>query len=253
MFEVAEGGTILLDEIGDMEVRLQAKLLQVIQDQEFLRIGGKEQIRVNVRIMAATHRDLEEAIRERLFREDLYYRLNVINIQLPALRDRKEDIIQLAEFLMRRHAGSDPIPPLTTELRTAMLTYRWPGNVRELENVVRRFLILRDADLVIKELRSQTRERLVEIKPPQTSPLPPATEPLAPFNVVLRRQQNVEAEAILAALNETRWNRKRAAGLLKMDYKALLYQIKRLRLDERPVQQAPASNNSERAPRAVAR
>src|ERR1700730_1048652 len=102
MFEMAKGGTILLDEIGDMDVRLQAKLLQVLQDQEFQRIGGRETIKVDVRIMAATHRDLEKCIQDRQFREDLYYRLNVINIHLPPLRDRKEDVVPMAEFLLRR-------------------------------------------------------------------------------------------------------------------------------------------------------
>ena len=103
MFEMADGGTILLDEIGDMDVRLQAKLLQVLQDHEFQRIGGKETIKVDVRVMAATHRDLEQAICDRTFREDLYYRLNVINLLLPPLRERKEDIVPLAEFLLKKH------------------------------------------------------------------------------------------------------------------------------------------------------
>jgi two-component system response regulator AtoC len=102
MFELANGGTILLDEIGDMDVRLQAKLLQVLQDQEFQRIGGKETVKVDVRVMAATHRDLEQAITDQCFREDLYYRLNVINVLLPPLRERSEDIVPLAQFLMKR-------------------------------------------------------------------------------------------------------------------------------------------------------
>ena len=114
MFELADGGTILLDEIGDMDVRLQAKLLQVLQDQEFQRIGGKETIKVDVRVMAATHRDLEKAIADRSFREDLYYRLNVIKCVLPPLRERREDIVPLAEFLMKRHAVPGvPMPAIT--------------------------------------------------------------------------------------------------------------------------------------------
>src|SRR5580698_9120849 len=134
MFEMANGGTILLDEIGDMDVRLQAKLLQVLQDQEFQRIGGKETIKVDVRVMAATHRDLETAIVEGNFREDLYYRLNVINIVLPPLRERSEDIIPLAEHLMKKHAlPGVEVPVITPELQQAMLTHPWPGNVRELE------------------------------------------------------------------------------------------------------------------------
>src|SRR5215813_11892336 len=123
MFELADGGTILLDEIGDMDIRLQAKLLQVLQDQEFHRIGGSEMVRVDVRVMAATHRDLEKAIVDRRFREDLYYRLNVSNIVLPPLREGSEDIIPLAEFLMKRHASAAmPMPEIPGELRQAMMT-----------------------------------------------------------------------------------------------------------------------------------
>ena len=118
MFEMADGGTMLLDEIGDMDVRLQAKLLQVLQDHEFHRIGGKETIKVDVRVMAATHRDLEQAIADRTFREDLYYRLNVINLVIPPLRERGEDIVPMAEFLMKKHSSAGvPTPPITLELQ----------------------------------------------------------------------------------------------------------------------------------------
>ena len=114
MFEMADGGTMLLDEIGDMDVRLQAKLLQVLQDHEFQRIGGKETIKVDVRVMAATHRDLEQAIADRTFREDLYYRLNVINLVLPPLRERTDDIVPMAEFLLKKHAVAGiPTPTIS--------------------------------------------------------------------------------------------------------------------------------------------
>ena len=159
MFEAADGGTIFLDEIGDMDVRLQAKLLQVLQDREFQRIGGKETIKVDVRVMAATHRDLERAIAERTFREDLYYRLNVINIQLPPLRDRKEDIVAFAEYLLKKHAPPGKSVPLTMDLKREMMTYRWPGNVRELENLVRRLIVLRAPDMVARELHAKSLRR----------------------------------------------------------------------------------------------
>src|SRR5215472_3349370 len=124
MFEIANGGTILLDEIGDMDVRLQAKLLQVLQDREFQRIGGRETIKVDVRVMAATHRDLEKAIADRTFREDLYYRLNVINLHLPPLRERSEDIVPLCEFLLKKHTiPGTPMVALTMDLKHAMQTY----------------------------------------------------------------------------------------------------------------------------------
>ena len=146
MFEMADGGTILLDEIGDMDVRLQAKLLQVLQDHEFQRIGGKETIKVDVRVMAATHRDLEKAIADRTFREDLYYRLNVINLVLAAAarahrRYRAAGRVSDEEAFRRGRSR----PRITLDLKHAMMTYHWPGNVRELENFVRKMVILRDA------------------------------------------------------------------------------------------------------------
>ena len=147
IFELADGGTILLDEIGDMDIRLQAKLLQVLQDQEFRRVGGKETIKVNVRIMAATHRDLEKAIYERTFREDLYYRLNVIVLQVPPLRARVDDIVLSGSFLIRKHAKHGCVDSCLSARtsRHAMLAYQWPGNVRELENRMRKFVVFRDA------------------------------------------------------------------------------------------------------------
>jgi two-component system, NtrC family, response regulator AtoC len=238
MFELADGGTILLDEIGDMDVRLQAKLLQVVQDQEFQRVGGKETIRVDVRIMAATHRDLERAIIERNFREDLYYRLNVITLHLPPLCERKEDILPLAEFLMGKHAGGGHIPEITLDLKHAFMTYHWPGNVRELENVVRKLLILRNPDAIAREMHLKTTRRpllAASIAAPQAAAAPAAVEEGSPIlEQFTQAKRHAESEAILAALNSTRWNRKQAAVLLKIDYKALLYKMKKLGVEEFP-------------------
>jgi two-component system response regulator AtoC len=243
MFEMANGGTLLLDEIGDMDVRLQAKLLQVLQDHEFQRIGGKELIKVDVRVLAATHRDLESAIVEGTFREDLYYRLNVINIELPPLRERKEDIIPLTEYLLRKRAcPQSPVPAITPNLKHALVTYPWPGNVRELENIVRRLIVLRSPELVASELLAKASRKRLLLAPPDSNGTPQIVETTAKDTVkssvleqVTKAKQQAEAQAILAALDSTRWNRKQAAVLLQIDYKALLYKLKKLGLEDKPV------------------
>ena len=239
MFELAHGGTILLDEIGDMDVRLQAKLLQVLQDHEFQRIGGKETVKVDVRVMAATHRDLEKAIADHTFREDLYYRLNVINLHVPALRDRKEDIIPLAEFLMKKHAAQDTTMPLITmDLKHAMMTYRWPGNVRELENFARKLLIFRDTEKLTAELHAKSAGKplmTAAVAETYASAPSPQSDARPILEQVTKAKQQAETEAILAALNSTRWNRKQAATLLKIDYKALLYKMKKLGVEDKPL------------------
>src|SRR5450432_443164 len=202
MFEIADGGTILLDEIGDMDVRLQAKLLQVLQDHEFQRIGGRETIKVFVRVRAATHRDLEKAIEDRTFREDLYYRLNVISLHLPPLRERKEDIVPLAEFLMKKYTAQGVAAPvITMDLKHAMKAYPWPGNVRELENSVRKLSVLRDADQLAWELQasaarrvavpvSVTEARAARIERDKDSPV---------LEQVTKAKQQAEIAAILSA------------------------------------------------------
>lgn len=252
LFETADGGTILLDEIGDMEIRLQAKLLQVLQDQEFQRIGGKETIKVDVRIMAATHRNLECAISERTFREDLYYRLNVINLHVPALRERKEDIVAIAQFLIQKHSAKDVPPPgLTHELKHTMINYRWPGNVRELENSIRKLMIFRDCSSLMQELEAKAGRKpvsappTVETKPVENMPLanPPVLEQ------VIKAKEQGETDAILAALHVTRWNRKQAAARLKIGYKALLYKMKKLGVENSRI---PVVVNADQAARAIA-
>jgi len=236
LFETADGGTILLDEIGDMEIRLQAKLLQVLQDQEFQRIGGKETIKVDVRIMAATHRNLECAILERTFREDLYYRLNVINLHVPALRERKEDILAIAQFLIQKHSGKDVLPPaLTRELRHTMINYHWPGNVRELENFIRKLMIFRDCSSLMQELEAKAANKLGLAAPAvETTPVAHLqfVDDAPILEQVVKTKEQAETNAILAALNLTRWNRKQAAARLNIGYKALLYKMKKLGLED---------------------
>ena len=231
MFELADGGTLLLDEIGDMDFKLQAKLLQVLQDHEFQRLGGKEAVRVDVRVIAATHNDLEAAISAGKFRQDLYYRLNVVTLYVPPLRELRDDIVPLTEFLLRKHCR-DPLPEITPELERALLNHDWPGNVRELENVVRKFAILRNAEAIARDLTTRATRRTFTgaaagvgeaIAAAQASP-----EPQPILEQVTRAKHQAETEAILAALNTMRWNRKKAAALLKIDYKALLYKMKKL-------------------------
>ncbi len=250
MFERANGGTLLLDEIGDMDVRLQAKLLQVLQDNEFRRIGGKEIVRVDVRLLAATHRDLENSIVEGSFREDLYYRLNVINIEIPALRERKEDIVPLTEYFINKHLRPGSfVPAITPNLQYALSTYHWPGNIRELENMVRRLIVVRNPEMVASELNAKSaRKRLRTPTSTRESALPEtpraevhemARTPI--LTRVTKANQQAEADAILAALESTRWNRKQAAVLLQIDYKALLYKLKKLGLDDKSAADSPSA------------
>jgi two-component system response regulator AtoC len=236
-FELAHEGTILLDEIGDMDFRLQAKLLQVVQDHEFLRLGAKETSRVDVRVMAATHCDLEAAMAEGRFREDLYYRLNIIQIHIPPLRDRRDEILPLASHFLQLHGTGELAPPLTPELERSLLDYSWPGNVRELENVIRRYLVTRDATSIMEDL--QRRRETVAPKPPQRNPSPSPSRLLGPLpeagtlEAVDSAHRAAETAVIERALETAQWNRKRAAALLGIDYKALLYRMKKLGIGKR--------------------
>src|SRR5690242_3576278 len=242
MFEMADGGTILLDEIGDMDFKLQAKLLQVLQDQEFQRLGGKETIQVDVRVIAATHCDLEKAMAEGRFREDLYYRLNVVTIPVPPLRERTDEILALAEFFLKKHARPGMAPlPVTPALHQALIAHYWPGNIRELENVMRKYLVIRDADMIGDDLRMRTLRRAAPSLVPQKLKVAaagasvgmdydePVTTPI--LKQVTKAKEQAETDAILAALNSTRWNRKQAAQILNIDYKALLYRMKKLSIE----------------------
>jgi two-component system response regulator AtoC len=232
-FEMARGGTILLDEIGDMDIRLQAKLLQVLQDNEFQRLGSSETVHVDVRIMAATHRDLKKAIRDGSFREDLYYRLNVINIHVPPMRERKEEIAWLADYFIRKHAT--PLMPaltISSALHQTMIAYDWPGNVREIENMMRKLLVLRQPRIIIDELRSLTSAQDdFDTRPPEVDN---PTKGLSVLQKVEQSKRHEETEAILAALATAHWNRKHAATILNLDYKAFLYKMKKLDIESKP-------------------
>jgi two-component system response regulator AtoC len=230
-FELADQGTIFLDEIGEMDPRLQAKLLQVLQDEEFYRVGGKRPVRVDARVLVATNRNLDAAIRQGTFREDLFYRLNVVTIRVPPLRERKEEIAPLvrhfvAKYRTRYGAGLDEVP---TQVMERFHAYDWPGNVRELENLVRRLVVLRDPAMVLGELGPGA-PRLTGAGPTnavRAGTLHAALPEDAPLKTVARRAARIaEREAILRALVRTGWNKRKAARRLQISYKALLYKIK---------------------------
>jgi two-component system response regulator AtoC len=237
LFELADQGTIFLDEIGDMDIRLQAKLLQVLQDQEFRRIGGTEDIRVHVRVIAATNRNLAGAVEAGSFREDLFYRLNIFTLTLPALRERKEDIPELFNRLIRTHNTASTAPPVTPELRHALVNHTWPGNIRQLENVARKLLVLRDPQRITDELNFETEARNAQRTGPELVFTPKSGHAKPPaMTEVSRANQDAEARAILDALHRSNWNRKQAAALLNIEYKGLLYKMKKLSIEERASQ-----------------
>ena len=236
-FELAHERTIFLDEIGEMDPRLQAKLLQVLQDEEFYRVGGKRSLKVDARVVVATNRDLETEIETGTFREDLYYRLNVVTIRVPPLRERKEDIVPLVrhfvdKYCRRYKGGLDRIPDDVMERFHA---YDWPGNVRELENLVRRLVVLKEPSMVLGELGPGRSPGLGAPRNSATNgvvalPVAGLHAPLpedAPLKEVGKRAARIaEREAILRALMRSGWNKRKAAKRLQISYKALLYKIK---------------------------
>jgi DNA-binding NtrC family response regulator len=226
-FELCDNGTIFLDEIGEMPTALQAKLLQVLQDGTFSRLGSRMTVKVNVRVIAATNINMKAAIAAKTFREDLYYRLDGFSIQLPPLRERREEIPILAKYFMSRNAsrlGRDALR-LTPTLLQAFHSYSWPGNLRELENAVKRYLILADEQEIIGDLHPGLH--------PYVTPVSDAEASNSGLKDVVRGVKG-DAESVLIArtLESTNWNRKAAAAMLQISYKALLYKIKQYQLAE---------------------
>ena len=217
-FELCNKGTLLLDEIGEMPPPLQAKLLHVLQDQQFSRLGSRTTVKVDVRVLAATNINIQEAIATKKLREDLYYRLNGFTLNLPPLRERKEEIPILLKHFMSQVAErySRPPLPLPPPLVHACENYSWPGNLRELGNFVKRYMVLGDEEMAIAELAPARDDRAAG----------PAGSPAGLKGIVRNVKDEAEIEAISRALDETNWNRKKAAVLLKISYKALLYKIR---------------------------
>ena len=240
-FEQANGGTVFLDEISEMHPALQAKLLHVLQDHEFSRLGGKRDIQVDVRVLAATNKPLERAVEEGVFREDLFYRLNVVTIHIPPLRERREEIPVFLEYFLEKysqHYGKRP--PMFSEYAVArMMAYAWPGNIRELENLVKRYVIVGNEAQIIREL--STHKPIVSsfgdatttvsattpsVPPIQTSGNGTDLEMPSLLEIGRRAAMQAEREAIERVLAQTRWNRRQAAKILKVSYKALLNKLK---------------------------
>lgn len=224
-FELADGGSLFLDEIGEISPKLQLNLLRVLQEREFHRVGGEEPIRVDVRIIAATNRNLEQAVREGSFREDLYYRLNVISIHLPPLRERKEDIPLLVDHFIEKFnmESGKKVEGISEEALQILMEHDWPGNVRELENVIERAVIINRGGIV-----------LPGDLPPHLLRHPEQAPPLhGTFGH--RTLQQVERDHIQRTLEENEWNIQRTARVLGIDRSTLYSKIKRygLRSDER--------------------
>ena len=238
-FEFANHGTIFLDEISEMHPSLQAKLLQVLQDGEFSRLGGEADVKVDTRIIAATNRNLEEAVKEGTFREDLFYRLNVVTVQLPPLRERKDAIPLLVDFFLQKYNEQyrKNLSPLSPETLASLMAYHWPGNVRELENMMKRMVVLGNERVVVQELAMK------EAPPPRPEASGVDLDALGPdlvngkgidLKAISKRAAQVaEQRVIERVLQQTRWNRKEAAERLQISYKALLYKMKEAGLGER--------------------
>ncbi len=215
----ADGGTLFLDEIGELPLALQVKLLRFLEDEQVRRVGDTRSERVDVRVVAATARDLARAVKEGQFREDLFYRLNVVNVRLPALRERPDDVPALVEHFLAKYRRLRPEEPLTgvsPQALDVLRAHRWPGNVRELEHAVERAVVLADGPLVQEDdLPDEVR----------AAPAPAALEPGRDLSVK-RAFRSLEEQFIRAALDRTGGNRTRAAELLDLSYRALLYKIK---------------------------
>jgi two-component system response regulator AtoC len=228
-FELAHTGTIFLDEIGEMSPALQAKLLQVLQDGEFSRLGGNRELKVDVRVLCATNRRLPEMVREGAFREDLYFRLNVVSVQIPPLRERREDVPLLVESFLRRFSlrYEKQIERLSPALMEELSRYAFPGNVRELENLIKRVVVLENEELILSELRqsSRGRDRSAALRA-LLDGLEESAGALPLREVGRRAAVEAEREAIERVLHHTHWNRKQAARLLGVSYKTLLQKIR---------------------------
>lgn len=245
LIATANRGTLLLDEIGELSLPLQSKLLQVLQDGKFSRIGGQEEERSEARVICTSSRDLKHEIALGNFREDLYYRINVVNITLPSLRERSADIPDLVEYF-REHfnmAYNRRTPALTPSLMKLLQAYHWPGNIRQLENMMKRYVILGTEACITSDL--------AEPAPPSFDVDIPDQGPVPLKKMTQQAVRRLERQIILKVLQNTHWNRRRAAEMLKISYRALLYKIRDAGLS--PGRAAVKETRPAQAPAAPAR
>jgi two-component system response regulator PilR (NtrC family) len=228
LFEVADEGTIFLDEISELPLLMQVKLLRVLQDKEFKRVGGTEDIRVDVRIISATNKDLEEAVKEKHFREDLFYRLNVIQIKLPSLKERKEDIPLLTNHFLKKYSEelNKNITKISPETLQILLNYDYPGNVRELQNIIERAVALEGhQELTAQNLSSYLSEQPLLKKGPIDIEIPNEGIDLE------KMVEELERTLLLKALDKTKGIKKKAAELLRINFRSMRYRLEKYGLD----------------------
>jgi two-component system response regulator PilR (NtrC family) len=230
LVQSAEGGTLFLDEVADLPLHMQVKLLRVIQEKAVRPVGEQRETLIDVRILSATHRNLADLVAESKFREDLFYRINVIEIRVPPLRERRGDIRALAESILGRlekRIGLKELK-LSTEAWRALETYDYPGNVRELENVLERAATLSSGSLIEAEhIRLRSAPRVGQSPPSSAAPAPPAEN----SGALTDQLEHMERDAILKALEQTRYNKTAAAKLLGVTYRALRYKIRKLEIE----------------------
>jgi DNA-binding NtrC family response regulator len=234
-FEIADGGTMFLDEVGDMPLELQSKLLQVLEQHEFVRVGGVHNIKVDVRIVCATNRNLEDAIAAKAFRDDLFYRLNEITLPISPLRERREDIPMLVEHFLRKYSQEyhREFRPLSPEALRFLQQQSWPGNVRQLENLIKQVVVRDDEQILYDLLEPKSAGRAMrESREPEWES--PDEDGSSLKKRVAKTVEREERRLISEVLRRTNWNRRKASKMLEISYRSLLYKIKEYRLNETP-------------------
>lgn len=249
--EMAHGGTLFLDEIAELEPGMQAKLLQLLQDGRFTRIGAQETRRVDVRVICATNRNLERGIQEGSFRQDLFFRINVVAVEVPSLRERKQDIPLLVDYFLDRYSRQfrRPMSRPSRRMMGAFENYHWPGNIRQLENLIKRFLILGQEETVLSGMLSREESSEIELNIP--------SNPVSLKELTRQAVRTLEKRVILNMLEANHWNRRVVSRILGISYAALLYKMRQAGVPARgsgraaamksPIATGPSSSESDRS------